>query len=93
LSAETEPLVNAAVEAFQQRDRDRAAGITAYLLRERAPLGQAWETVVKVARGVEETSLALAAHHYYIAAAPQDLRRQWELCVMLLGFGRTDVAI
>jgi tetratricopeptide (TPR) repeat protein len=93
LSAETEPLVNAAVEAFQQRDRDRAAGIAAYLLRERAPLGSAWETVVKVARGVEETSLALAAQHYFIADAPQDLRRQWELGVMLLSYGRTDDAI
>jgi tetratricopeptide (TPR) repeat protein len=93
LNPDPQDLVKAAADSLNQRHRDRAAEIVAHLLRTRAPLGATWETVARVARAAEEPNLALAAQHLFISDDPNDARRQWELCLMLLGYGRIPEAI
>jgi tetratricopeptide (TPR) repeat protein len=93
LKIDPKDLVSAATDALQNRDRDRAVEIMAHLSRFNAPIGDSWETIARLAAFAGETTLALGAQQRFIAENPNDARRHWELCVMMLTFGRTKDAI
>lgn len=85
-------LVNAAVAAFQARERDDAALLLARALRADPPLGARWASVSRLAATLGEISLALAAARKHVAATPTaEAHLAW--AQLLIQSGRTREAL
>jgi tetratricopeptide (TPR) repeat protein len=85
--------VRFALEAFQRRDRDGAAEAIATLVQDKAPIGSTWGPIARMANGLHEVSLAVAAQKNYIAEAPTQVVRQQELGAIYMQFGLIDQAM
>ncbi|MBU1325391.1 MAG: sulfotransferase [Alphaproteobacteria bacterium] len=62
--------VNAAVQAFQARDRDACAALLARAVKANPPLGAKWGSVSRMAATIGEATLALIASRRTLEAGP-----------------------
>lgn len=89
---DTHATLRAARAAFDARDRDTVADLLGTLLASKAALASQWDTVARMASAIGEVSLAIAAHHEHIAAAPGDFSRQLLLGSTLVRYGHLEAA-
>ena len=81
-------LLNAALKAFEARDRDHAAALLAKLDADSPPLGDSWGAVSRLADTLGEYTLGLSAMRRYVAASPHDVNRRLEYADFLARNGR-----
>lgn len=86
-------LLNAALKAFEARDRDHAAALLAKLDADSPPLGDSWGAVSRLADTLGEYTLGLSAMRRYVAASPHDVNRRLEYADFLARNGRIEAAM
>lgn len=85
-------LVNAALAAFQARERDDAAVLLAKAIQVDPPLGARWASVSRLAATIGEITLALVAARKHVAATPTAEARL-AYAQLLIQSGRTQEAL
>jgi Tfp pilus assembly protein PilF len=85
--------LNAALQAFQARDRRLAADHLRALDAEAPALGETWGAVSRLAMTMGEISLALSAARRHVALAPADLPRRLALGALLTQSGQVSAAL
>ena len=86
-------LLNAALKAFEARDRDRAAALLGKLDADNPPLGDSWSAVSRLADALGEYTLGRSAIRRYVAASPHDVGRRLEYADFLIRNGRIEGAM
>lgn len=85
--------IDAALEAFRTRDRDRAADILRTLIAAGPALGGTWGSIARMAGGLGEVGLAIRAAQHHAASNRGDIAAGLNLGQLLAQNGRAPEAV
>jgi len=86
-------LLKEALQAFEARDRDRAAALLVQLDTLAPPLGESWGPASRLAFTLGEVSVAISAIRRHVALSPYDKDRRLAYGALLAGAGRIEGAM